>query len=126
MCSAKISLAMTFNEIKFRINTSLGLMGGCIPCIPPVSVPGLKVSAIRERPVQRYSGVLYLGSEQKGRVSILKLTFGSRFASLLRWKAAETVFVVLSFGFQVWRYSPTVAISLLSNPSTACQSVHDC
>jgi len=47
----------------------------------------------------------YLDSEQKRRVSLLKLTFSSRLASLLlRWKAADTVFVVLSFSFQVWRY----------------------
>ena len=33
-----------------------------------------------------------LGSEQKGRVSLLKLTFSSRLASLLlKWKAADTV-----------------------------------
>ena len=64
----------------------------------------------------------YLGSEQKGRVSLLKLTFSSRLASLLRWKTADTVFVVLSFSFQVWMYSPTVAMSLVSIPSTACQS----
>ena len=39
----------------------------------------------------------YLGSEQKGRVSLLKLTFSSRSASLLlRWKAADTVFQMLS------------------------------
>jgi len=39
----------------------------------------------------------YLGSEQKGRVSLLKLTFSSRLASLLlRRKTADTVFVVLS------------------------------
>jgi len=41
---------------------------------------------------------------------------------LLRWKAADTVFVVLSFNFQVCRYSPTAALSLHSTPSTACQS----
>jgi len=65
----------------------------------------------------------YFGSEQKGRVSLLKLTFSSHLASfLLRWKTADTVFVVLSFSFQVWRYSPSVAMSLLSAPSTACQS----
>jgi len=39
----------------------------------------------------------YLGSEQKGRVSLLKLTFSLRLASLLlRWKTADTVFVVLT------------------------------
>jgi len=43
----------------------------------------------------------YLGSEQKGRFSLLKLTFSSHLASLfLRWKTADTVFVVLSFSFQ--------------------------
>jgi len=26
---------MSFNEIKCHVNTSLGLVGGCIPCIPP-------------------------------------------------------------------------------------------
>jgi len=31
---------MIFNEIKCHVNTSLGLVGGCIPCIPhPVSAP---------------------------------------------------------------------------------------
>jgi len=69
----------------------------------------------------------YLGSEQKGRVSLLCLTLSSRLASLLlRWKAAGTVFVVLSFSFQVWRYSPTVAMSLVSTPSTACHSPSPC
>ena len=43
----------------------------------------------------------YLGLEQKGRVSLLKLTFSSSLASLLRWKTPSTVFVVLSFIFQV-------------------------
>jgi len=38
------------------------------------------------------------------------------------WKTADTVFVVMSFSFQVWCYSLTVAMSLLSTPSTACQS----
>jgi len=26
---------MIFNEIKCHVNTSLGLVGGSIPCIPP-------------------------------------------------------------------------------------------
>jgi len=39
----------------------------------------------------------YLGSEQKGMVSLLYLTLSSRLASLLlRWKAADTVFVALA------------------------------
>jgi len=33
---------MIFNEIKCHINTSLGLVGGCIPFIPPVSALGIK------------------------------------------------------------------------------------
>jgi len=36
MCSTKIFLAMIFNEIECHVNTSLGLVGGCIP---PVSAP---------------------------------------------------------------------------------------
>ena len=57
----------------------------------------------------------YLGSEQKGRVSLLKLTFSSRLASfLLRRKTADTVFVVLSFSFQVWIYSSTERFSGLN------------
>jgi len=39
MCSTKLFLAMIFNEIKGHVSTSLGLVGGCIPCIPPVSAP---------------------------------------------------------------------------------------
>jgi len=39
MCSAKLFLAMIFNEIKCHVNTSLGLMGGMHPpcvraCLP--------------------------------------------------------------------------------------------
>ena len=33
---------MIFNEIKCHVNTSLGLVEGCIPCIPPVSAPASK------------------------------------------------------------------------------------
>ena len=67
----------------------------------------------------------YLGSEQKRRISLLCLTLSSRLASLLlRWKAVDTVFVVLNFSFQVWRYSPTATMSLLSNPSTQWRSSH--
>ena len=59
----------------------------------------------------------YLGSEQKGRVSLLWLIFSTRLAYfLLRLKTANTAFVVLSFNFQVWWYSTTVAMSLLCTP----------
>ena len=57
----------------------------------------------------------YVGSEQKGRVPLLWLTFSPCLASLLlRWKTANTAFVVLSFNFQVLRYSLTLAMSLFS------------
>jgi len=88
-------------------------------------VKWLKVSAVRERPFQRYSEVFGLRTEGQGFVVVNDLS--SRLASLLlRWKAADIVFVVLSFSFQVWRYSPTAAISLVSTPSTACQSPSAC
>jgi len=59
-----------------------------------------EVLAIRERPVQRYSEVFGLG--QMGRILLLKLTFSSHLVSLLlSWKTTYTVFVVLSFSFQV-------------------------
>ena len=46
----------------------------------------------------------YLGSEQKGRLSLTKLILSSRLASLLlKWKTVDTVFVVLSVSFQVKR-----------------------
>jgi len=56
----------------------------------------------------------YLGSEQKGRVL------------LLRWKTADTVFVVLNFGVQVQRYSSTVDMSFPSTLSTTFQSLSAC
>ena len=65
---------------------------------------------------RRYVSVLsnvpprYLGSEQKGMASLLDVTLSARLA------------VLLSFSFQVWRYSLTVAMSLVSAPSTAYQS----
>jgi len=40
MSSTQKFLAMIFNEIECHVNTCLGLVGGCIPCIPPVSAPG--------------------------------------------------------------------------------------
>jgi len=35
MCSTKTFLAMSFNEIKCHVNTSLGLVGGASPESPP-------------------------------------------------------------------------------------------
>ena len=74
-----------------------------------------------ELPAQSISEVF--GSDQKSSISLLWLTFTSRVASLmLRWRTADTLYVVLSFSFQVWRYSLMVAMSLLSTRSTACQA----
>ena len=90
-------------------------------------VKWLKMSAIRGCSAQRYSKVAFVDSEKKGSVSLLWLTFSSRLASLLlRWKTANTAFVVLSFNCQVWRYSPKAAMSLLRTPSTVCQSPSVC
>ena len=65
------------------------------------------MSAIRERPVQRNSKVFGLGAERQGFV--------------VKVEDCRNSFVVLSFSFQVWRYSSVVAMSLLSTPSTAFQ-----
>jgi len=47
------------------------------------------------------------------------MTYSSRSAYLLlRWKTADTVFVVLSFSFELWRCLSIVAMSLLSTAST--------
>ena len=80
-----------------------------------------KVSAVRERPVQRYSEVFGLGAERQ--CFVVEVDFSSHLASLLRWKATDTVFVVLSFSFQVWRYSHTVAC-LGSAPLPLPASLH--
>ena len=40
MCSAKLFLAMIFNEIKCHVNTSLGLMGGMHPPLYPRLLSG--------------------------------------------------------------------------------------
>jgi len=69
----------------------------------------------------------YVGSEQMGRVLLLCLNFSSRLASLLlRWKTTNTAIAVLSFNVQVWRYPTTVAMSLVSTPSTLCESPSTC
>ena len=83
------------------------------------------MSAIRERPVQRYSEVFGLGAEGQGFVVVVdsQLTFGFL---VVEMEDCRPVFMVLSFSFQVWRYSPSVAMSLLSAPSTASQSPSAC
>ena len=94
----------------------------------PARIGKLSAGVGRRHPVTiRKASLMDLVSEQKDRVLLLKLTYSSRLASLLlRWKTANTVFVVLSFSFQVWRYSPSVAMSLVSASSTACQSPSAC
>jgi len=65
-----------------------------------------------------------VGSEKKGMVSLLWLTFSARLVSLLlRWKTANTAFLVPSFNLQVWRYSPTVAMFCLA-PLLLFASLH--
>jgi len=81
------------------------------------------VLAVRERPAQRYSEVFGLGAEGQG--FVVEVDFQLTL-SFLVVEMEDTVFVVLSFSFQVWRYSPSVAMSLLSTPSTACQSPSAC
>ena len=94
----------------------------------PARIGKLSAGVGRRHPVTiRKASLMDLVSEQKDRVLLLKLTYSSRLASLLlRWKTANTVFVVLSFSFQVWRYSPSVAMSLLSALSTSSQSQSAC
>ena len=70
------------------------------------------MSAIREQPVQRYSEVLGFGAKGQGFV--------------VKVEDCRNSFVVLSFSFQVWRYSSVVAMSLLSTPSIAFQSPSAC
>jgi len=84
--------------------------------------------AVRECPVQHYSEVYVLGPEEQ---VFFVLDFQLTFSFLVvdmeeRRKTANTAFVVLSFNFQVWRYFPTVAMSLLSTLSTVCQSPSAC
>ena len=68
---------------------------------------------VTECPAQHSSEVCGLGAKGKGFVVVAD--FQHTF-SVLRLKTASTAFVVLSFNFQVWWYSPTVAMSLLCTP----------
>jgi len=70
-----------------------------------MSVKWLGVAAIRSSVLSNVTPRCS-GSEQKGMVSLLLLTFNETMIFLLRWKTADTVFVVLSFSFHVWRYLP--------------------
>ena len=81
--------------------------------------------AIRVRPVQRYSEVFGLGAE--GQSFVVEVDFHLTFSFfVVKVECCQLRFVVLSFSFQVWRYSPTVTMSLLSTPFTACQSPSAC
>jgi len=73
----------------------------------------LKVSAIRERPVQRYSEVFGLGAEGQGFAFEVdyQLTFSF---FLVKVEGCRNHFCCPEFDFQVWRYSLTVVMSLLS------------
>jgi len=63
------------------------------------------VSAIRERPVQRYSEVFGFGAEgQEFVVEVdFQLTFGFLFVEI---EDSRHNFVLLILSFQVWRYLP--------------------
>ena len=79
-----------------------------------------EVLRIRERPVQCYYEVFGLGAEAQG--FVVKVDFQLTFSFLVvEMENCRHHFWVLSFSFQVWRYLPIVAISLLSTPSTVCQ-----
>jgi len=69
-------------------------------------------------PVQRYSEVCGLGAKRQGFVVVVdfQLTFG-----FLVVEVEDCQHCFCSSELQVWRYSPTVAISLLRIPSTVCQ-----
>ena len=69
----------------------------------------------------------YVGSAQYGRSRPSTLMESSRRASLLfRWKAADTVLVVLGFSFHVWRYEDKAAKSWFRVPSSVCQLLAEC
>ena len=83
------------------------------------------MSAIRERPVQRNSEVFGLGAEGKG--FAVEVDFQLTFSFLVvEMEGRRHRFCGADLSFQVWRYSPSVATSLLSAPSTACQSPSGC
>ena len=69
------------------------------------------VLAVRECLVQNYFKVW---SQSKTQGFVVVVDFQLTLSLLLRRKTTDTAFLVLSFYFQVWRYSPTVAMSLLS------------
>ena len=87
---------------------------------PPYAIewiPPMKIFCIRHwRYVSVLSNIIprYWAHRQKGRISSLKMIFSSRLASLLRWKTADNVFVVLNFNLQVWSCLPIVAMWLLT------------
>jgi len=68
----------------------------------------------------------YVGSEQKGIVSLLWLTFSSLLASMLRWKTASTAFVVLRFNFPGREVFTGGCHVIAKHPSTVCQSPLAC
>ena len=54
---------------------------------------------------------------------VVEVDFHLTFSFLIvKMEGCRHRFVEVSFSFQVWRYSLMVAMSLLSTPSTACQS----
>ena len=66
-----------------------------------------------------------LGAKEQGFVVVVdfQLTFSFLVVEV---EDCQNCFLVLSFNFQVCKYSPTVAMSLLSTPSTVSQSPSKC
>jgi len=88
---------------------------------PSLETPSL----VRDCPVQHSSEVCGLGTKEQSFVVVVdfQLTF---IFLVVKVKTVNTAFVVLSFNFHIWKYSPTVAMSLLYTPSTVCQSPSAC
>ena len=108
--------------------------------VAPALQPGQQVSSREQQDIlvflrsgsrcRRYVSDLsnvtpkHLGSEQKSRVSSLKLTLDSHLTSFLivEMEDFRHRFIVLSFNIQVWRYLPIIAMCSLSTLYTTCQS----
>ena len=92
---------MIFNETKCRVNTSLGLVGGCIPCIPPPCVRAWTSCAtphsiymdnaeeywITARGITRLDGAR--GKKQVWRPHVR--TWGLSEANVLHWSTCDIV-----------------------------------
>ena len=85
----------------------------------------LRVSAIRERPVKRYSEVFGFGAESQGFVVVFDFRLTISFL-VVEMEDCVHRCSRSELSLHVWRYSLMVAIPLLSTPSTTCQSPSAC